>query len=76
MKINNIDSTNFCAKAYIRCAENQKHEYLYNEILNLTNKYKIPANFRTEDIDLPSVSTDILKTLNKLKIKFYSGKKH
>lgn len=76
MRINNIEPTNFGAKARIRGIDNQKHPYLYNEIIALTKEYKIPATFKTHEIELPSVSNDVMKKLNELKIKFFSGKKH
>ena len=76
MRINNIESTHFGAKARIRGIDNKKHPYLYNEIIALTKEYKIPANFKTHEIELPSVTNDIFKKLNELNIKFKSDKKH
>ena len=76
MRINNIEPTNFGAKARIRGIDNQKHPFLYNEIIALTKEYKIPATFKTHEIELPSVTNDIFKRLNELKIKFFSDKKH
>ena len=79
MKVNSISSTNginFMASIKIKGKENQGHKYLYNEVNQLTKDFCIPANFRTHEIELPSVNVDIMKELNKLKIKFSSGRKH
>ena len=76
MKVNNVSSTNFNAGVKIRGNDNLGHKYLYNEINRLTNEYKIPATFRTEEIELPTVNIDILKRLNSLKIKFLNCEKH
>ena len=72
MKIDNMQPAVFGAKARIRSMDNKKHPYLYNEIILLTKEYKIPANFRTHEIELPSVSNSVLRKLNELKIKFSS----
>lgn len=76
MKVNNIASTNFGVNVRIKSADNKKHQFLYNEIEQLRKDYRIPVNFKTHEIELPSVSVNILKVLNELKIRFYSGKKH
>ena len=76
MKTNAVTPTNFQSGVKIRAAENKSHKFLYNEVLELTRKQGLPANFRTHEIELPSVTIDIMKMINSLKIKFYSGKKH
>lgn len=76
MKVSYVSSTNFGANIRIKSADNNKHKFLYNEMIDFTRYHGIPANFRTHEIELPSVSVEILQKLNKLKIKFYSGKKH
>jgi len=72
MKVNQISSTNFGTIVRIKSADNSKHPFLYNEIEQLRKDYRIPANFKTHEIELPSVSVDILHKLNELKIKFKS----
>ena len=74
MKIYSIqpktNQTSFHAGVRIKGSDNLKHNFLYNEIIKLTNDFKIPANYKTEEIVLPSVSKDILKKLKELKIIF------
>ena len=70
MKVNNVTSTNFGAGVRIRCTENKNHQYLYNEINDITKEFKIPATFRTQEIELPSITKDILKKLKDLGINF------
>jgi len=70
MKVNNVSSTNFGAMARIKQANNKNHPYLYNEIMKLAKEYQIPATFRTKEIELTSVPINILRKLNKLKIRF------
>ena len=70
MKVYNIEPTNFKAATVIKCSENKGHKYLYNEVLNLTREYHIPATFRTEQIELPSISKTIMEKLKELKINF------
>ena len=72
MRINSIQPINFGTKAHIRCIDNKDHPLLYNEIISIVKEFKIPANYRTQEIELPSVSNDIIKKLNELKIKFIS----
>ena len=76
MRVNNIEPTNFGAGVRIRGEENKGHKYLYNEINRLTKEFRIPATFRTKEIELPSVTVGVMRRLNDLKIRFYSGKKH
>ena len=70
MKVYNITSTNFGTGVCVRAAKNRKNKYLYNQILAMTNEYKIPANFLTDKIQLPSVTNQILNDLKKLEIKY------
>ncbi len=76
MKISSIQSTTFQAKANIKAIDNKKHPYLYNEVLEIARIYKVPATFRSHEIELQTVSNEIYKKLNELKIRFYGGKKH
>lgn len=43
---------------------------LYNEILNITNKFKVPATFHTGKIELPEPTFAVLKRLKELGISF------
>lgn len=70
MKVNSISSTNFGAGINIKSAENQHRRFLYNDIEAIRKEFKIPANFRTHEVELPSVSKEILKKLKDLEIKF------
>ena len=70
MKVNNISSTNFGAGIMIKATENRKCKFLYNHVNDLTNEFHIPANFRTHEIELPSVSKAIILKLKDLGIKF------
>lgn len=70
MKIHSVTPTSFQSGVRIRGAENKAHKYLYNELLGITKEYRVPANFRTQEIELPNVSEAILKKLNELGIKF------
>ena len=66
MKINTISPINFQAGVNIACRDNIGHKYLYNEIQGLTNQFKIPATFKSQNIELPSVTNVILAKLNEL----------
>ncbi len=75
MKVNYILSTNFGGSE--RCVTinplyNKTHPFLYNEINDLTKSYQIPATFKTDKIELTSVSKSVLRRLNELKIRFKS----
>jgi len=70
MKVNRILSTNFGAGVSIHCVDNPNHKYLYNEVNDITREFKIPANFHTYKIELPTVSKAIIDKLNELGIKF------
>ena len=75
MRIDSISPASFKAAVKIRGAENQGRVYLYNEVNSLMREFRIPAVFKTEEIDLPSVSNQIISKLNKLGIKFISVSK-
>ena len=70
MKIYNIEPTNFKAAINISCKENKGKIYLYNEVNNITKEFKIPATFRTNNIELPSVTDKVINKLKELGIKF------
>jgi len=70
MKVNAVTSINFGAGIRINGADNKSHLYLYNEISNITKEFKIPATFRTKEIELPSITKSVIKRLNDLGIKF------
>ena len=70
MKISSIESTSFNGGVKIIGAENKSCPYLYNHVLKLTRDYKIPANFHTDKIELPTVTKTIIEKLNELGVKF------
>jgi len=70
MKIYNIEPTNFRAAVNISSIENKGRIYLYNEVNNITKEFKIPATFRTNNIELPSVTDNVINKLKELGIKF------
>ena len=70
MKINSIEPTNFRAGVRIKSAENRHRQYLYNDLIGITKEFRIPANFKTHEIELPSVSKSIIDKLKELNIKF------
>ncbi len=70
MRIDAIRPTNFKGGVNINAAQNKECKYLYNKLLALTNEYKIPANFRTYEVELPTVTKVIIEKLNELGIKF------
>ena len=74
MRINNIEPTSFRASVRINCFENKGRIYLYNEVNNLTNEFRIPATFTTTEIELPAVSEKVINKLKELGIKFNSKK--
>jgi hypothetical protein len=70
MKVHTITSTNFGTGVRIKGADNKSRLYLYNEVNDITKEFKIPATFHTGEIELPSVTKDVIKKLNDLGIKF------
>ncbi len=48
----------------------EQRPYLYNEVLGLTQKHKLPGVFGTKHIDLPNVPKKVIDKLNELKISF------
>lgn len=50
--------------------KNINRPYLYNEILDITNKLKVPANFHSDKIEMPSPTKALLARLKELGI-FY-----
>jgi hypothetical protein len=70
MRIDSITSNTFGAGIFIKSCDNKGRTFLYNEIKDLTNELQIPGNFRTTEIELPSVSDVVLAKLKKLGINF------
>ena len=70
MKINTIDNLNFNAKIYIHAKQNKENIYLYNNVLNIINKYRLPGIWNNEGISLPSVCQKAIGELKELGIKF------
>ena len=75
MRINSINPTNFGSGIKIMSVENKGRTYLYNEVGDLMREFRIPAVFKTQEIELPSVSNNIILRLKELGIKFISMKK-
>ena len=75
MRINSINPTNFGTGIRIISVENKGRTYLYNEVGDLMREFHIPAVFKTEEIELPSVSGNFISRLKDLGIKFISMKK-
>ena len=48
----------------------EQRPYLYNEVLGLAQKHKLPGTFATKHIDLPNVPQKVIDKLNELKISF------
>ena len=75
MRINSINPTSFGAGIKIMSVENKGRTFLYNDVNDLMREFHIPAVFKTEEIELPSVSNNIISRLRELGIKFISMKK-
>ena len=58
------------AQAIIKTKANKNHVYLYNEMSDFITKNKIGAVFKNNEIELPSISLQLLEKLRKLGIKF------
>ena len=50
--------------------ENIKRPYLYNEILDITRKFKVPATFHNNKIEMPNPTLSVITKLNELGIEF------
>jgi hypothetical protein len=49
-------------------------KYLYNEMLDLTNELKIPANFDNEGITFPRITFKLLDRLKEMGLKWVDKK--
>jgi len=63
MKINRIN-------LFIDPKRNTHKKFLYNEVLDFTNKVKVGGEFATNHIKLSGVPENFLKYLEELKINF------
>lgn len=61
MKITNIE---------VSVLANKSHTYLYNEMMNLSRKYKLGGEFGNDYISLKGLSEEALKELKDKGIKF------
>ena len=61
MRINRID-------IFIKGSENTHRPYLYNECLDMMNKYRFGGEFRNEGVKFSSMPEPVLKVLDELKI--------
>ena len=70
MKINSIDNVNFNAKIYIPREKNKENIYLYNQVLDIINKYKLPGIWNNDGISIPSIKQKAIGELKELGIIF------
>jgi hypothetical protein len=73
MKINAITPVYTDLKSVLiksKSKENIQRPYLYNEILNITKKFRVPATFHNNKIELPTPTIAVIDKLNELGIKF------
>lgn len=73
MKINAITPVYTDLKSVLiksKSKENIQRPYLYNEILNITKKFHVPATFHNNKIELPAPTIAVIDKLNELGIKF------
>lgn len=61
MKVTNIE---------VSTLANKSHTYLYNEMMNLSRKYKLGGEFGNDYISLKGLSEEALKELKETGIKF------
>lgn len=54
--------------------ENTGRKYIYNEVLDITKKFHVPANFHTNKIELPEPTQAVIARLNELGISYSSIK--
>lgn len=72
MKITNSPSA-FCGnkiKIASKAKENIKVPYLYNNVLDIVKECKVPAVFSNDNIEISSVTKDVVKQLKERGIKF------
>ena len=70
MNINKIDNVNFNSKIFISSKQNKQNQYLYNQVLDILNKYKLPGSWNNEGFNIPSVCQKALSDFKELGIKF------
>ena len=58
------------ARILPKAKKNIERPYLYNEILDITKKFRVPANFQTHKIELPSPTKAVIAKLKELGIKY------
>jgi len=75
MQVNKINQTNFNGKITILDKDNRHKPLLYNELLQISRKNKLPAFFMTHSIEFPNVSNDIIAQIKNLGIKISTPKK-
>lgn len=51
--------------------ENVGRQFIYNEVLDITKKFHVPATFHTKKIELPNPTNAVLAKLKELGI-FYN----
>ncbi len=75
MQINKINQTNFRGNITIIAKENTHKQYLYNELMDICRKHKLPANFCIDKVEFPSISDSVIEKIKALGIKIFSRKK-
>ena len=71
MKIDRLQQVSFGSKnIIIKASENKTNPYLYNNVQTITRELKIPANFRTHEINLPTIAENVQKMLKEFKIRY------
>ena len=70
MNVNKIDNVNFNSKIFISSKQNKQNQYLYNQVLDILNKYKLPGSWNNEGFSIPSVCQKALSDFKELGIKF------
>lgn len=58
------------ANIFAESEKNIKRPYLYNEILDITKKFHVPATFHNNRIELPTPTVAVINKLKELKIQF------
>ena len=70
MRVITIGNVNFNAQVYIPTKQNAKNQYLFNQVLDILNKYHMPATWNNDGISIPSICQKAIGDLKELGIKF------
>lgn len=58
------------ANIFAKSEKNMTRPYLYNEILDITKKFHVPATFHNDRIEFPTPTVAVINKLKELKIQF------